>query len=270
MISKHLTLKGSGATLAVHVDGNERGPAVLLAHSILASHVMWDEQARLLADRGFHVLRMDTRGHGLSGAPTPPYVMADLVADVVSVLDQLDLDTVHYVGLSLGGMTGFGLGILHPHRLKSLLLCDARADAPVAFAAPWDDRIQTAQQHGCAALAESTAERWFGRSFLDSQPQEAARVRAMIAATSTAGFVGCARAIQGLGYLGDLATIDVPTTLLVGANDGPLPAAMKDVQGLIAESRYELIADAGHLPNIDQPKAFGEALLRHLERNAKR
>jgi 3-oxoadipate enol-lactonase len=80
------------------------------------------------------------------------------------------------------------------------------------------------------------------------------------------GFVGCARAIQRLDYLPRVSQIQAPTTLIVGANDGPLPQAMADLQKLIPGSVLEVIADAGHLPNIDQPAAFEAALLRHFER----
>ena len=54
--------------------------------------------------------------------------------------------------------------------------------------------------------------------------------------------------------------------MIVGANDGPLPQAMQSLQGSIAASVVDLIANAGHLPNIDQPAAFNAALLRHFER----
>ena len=192
--------------------------------------------------------------------------MSDLVADSVAVLDALQIDRVHYVGLSLGGMSGFGLGLQHANRLLSLCICDTRADAPPAFAAPWDERIAIAGQHGCHALALSTTERWFGKPFLEAHPSIAQQFQATAAATSIEGFTGCARAIQGLNYLAELARISLPCTLIVGANDGPLPLAMRDIQALIKGSEIVVIPDAGHLPNIDQPELFNAALFRHLER----
>jgi 3-oxoadipate enol-lactonase len=81
------------------------------------------------------------------------------------------------------------------------------------------------------------------------------------------GFVGCAQAIQQLDYLPQVNRIAVPTTLIVGANDGPLPQAMQALQQLIAGAVLEIIPGAGHLPNIDQPTAFNAALMRHFFRN---
>lgn len=261
-------VSGSTGEIAVYLQGDSAAPVVFMTHSILSSSMMWDRQAQRLAERGWRVVRADTRGHGASQASPAPYAMNDLVADTVAVFDALALNRVHYVGLSLGGMSGFGLGIHCPDRLLSLCLCDARADAPPDFAAPWDARILIAQEQGCAALSESTIERWFGKAFMQAHPHITNRFLDAAAATSLDGFVGCARAIQKLDYLCDLGRITTPTTLIVGANDGPLPQAMQALQSLIAVSQLEIIPDAGHLPNINQPDLFDAALLRHLDRIA--
>jgi len=259
-------IEGPGGKIAVHIGGDAQRPVVLLSHSILSSSAMWQAQAELLLKGGFRVVCVDTRGHGASDAPQPPYKMSDLVADTVAVLDALQIDRVHFVGLSLGGMIGFGLGTARANRLSSLVICDARADAPEAFAAPWNDRIALAQKSGCAALAESTCERWFGKAFTEANPDIAERIQGGVASTSVEGLVGCARALQGVAYLDKVDQISTPITLLVGENDGPLPQAMRELSGRIRGSIFEVIPNAGHLPNIDQPDAFNAALLRHFER----
>ena len=261
---EHMSVRGAAGDIALYLQGPADGPPVLMTHSILSSSMMWEAQAQLLAERGMRVIRADTRGHGLSQANAAPYTMQDLVDDSVAVLDGLHIARAHYVGLSLGGMSGFGLGCLHPDRLLSLCLCDARADMTPVMAAPWDERITLAQAAGCQALASATAERWFGRAFLDAHPAIAQQFQQAIGGTSVAGFEGCARAIQGLDYLPQVGSIQTPITLIVGANDGPLPQAMQGLKDLIPGAVLETIADAGHLPNIDQPAAFNAALLRHF------
>jgi 3-oxoadipate enol-lactonase len=259
-------VQGPCGDIAIYVQGDPGAPAIVMTHSILSASMMWDAQAALLEAQGCYVIRADTRGHGASQAGPVPWTMDDLAADTVAVLDALQIERAHYVGLSLGAMSGFGLGIHHGDRLLSLCLCDARADAPAAFAAPWEERIAIAQREGCAALATSTIERWFGKPFVDTHPELAARFRSVAAATSTEGLTGCARAIQKLDYLDDVGHINVPTTLIVGANDSSLPQAMEHIGSLIRHARVEVIADAGHLPNIDQPDAFNDVLLRHVQR----
>lgn len=257
-------VSGPACQLNVYQQGDRGAPVVFMAHSILSASMMWDEQAALLEAQGFRVVRADTRGHGGSDAPEPPYTMADLVADTVAVLDALGVAKAHYVGLSMGGMSGFGLGLQHADRLLSLCLCDARADMPADAAAVWPERIALARRQGCVSLAAATVERWFGKAFVDANPAVAQRFKTTASNTSAAGFVGCAQAILGLEYLPRVAEIATPTTMIVGANDGALPQAMRDLQGMIAGSVLEVIPDAGHLPNIDQSAAFNAALLRHL------
>jgi 3-oxoadipate enol-lactonase len=260
-------VRGAAGMLAVYDHGDATAPVVVMTHSVLSASFMWESQVRLLASRGFRVVCVDTRGHGASAASPAPYAMGDLVADTVDVLDALKVAKAHYVGLSLGGMSGFGLGIAHADRLASLCLCAARADAPPAVAAPWDERIAIAEaQSSCAPLAQPTIERWFGKAYVESHPAIAERFVRAAAATSVEGFKGCARAIQSLAYLDDVGRISTPTTLIVGANDGVLPQAMSVLHARIPGSVLELVADAGHLPNIDQPEAFDAALLRHFDR----
>jgi 3-oxoadipate enol-lactonase len=264
----HTTLQhhipGPVGNLSVLEQGNPNGPAIVMSHSILSSGMMWAQQAELLAACGWRVLRADIRGHGGSEAGPAPYVMDDLVADTIAILDALHIERAHYVGLSLGAMSGFGLGIRHPERVLSLLLCDGRADMPEAAGAMWNERIDAARAQGCGVLAVPTTERWFGKAFLDAHPDTAKRFQDTVGATQVEGFVGCAQAIQTLNYLPQAASIQAPTTLLTGANDGVFPQVMGALCQVIPNAKLEIIADAGHLPNIDQPTAFNAALMRHF------
>jgi len=257
-------LSGPAGKIAVHVSGPIDGPAVLLTHSILSSSMMWREQANLLAATGWRVICADTRGHGQSECQTQSCTMDDLVADSLAVLDGLRIDKAHYIGLSLGGMSGAGFGIQHSNRLLSLVLCDCRADMPAPMGDVWNDRMASATQDGCQSLAVPTTERWFGAPFLASNLTTAKAFQDTISQTQVNGFLSCARAIQGLNYLDRISQIKVPTTLIVGANDGPLPQAMQDMQQKIHRSYLEVIPHAGHLPNIDQPHLFNAALMRHF------
>lgn len=183
---------------------------------------------------------------------------------MIAVLDALKVDKAHFVGLSLGGMIGFGLGIHHASRLFSLFICDARADAPTPFFNQWNERMKLAKQKGCEALAIPTTERWFGKAFIEANPAIASAFQETISQTKLDGYIGCAQAIQQMTYLEILQEIKTRTTLIVGSNDAPLPDAMGDIQSRIAGSTLELIPNAGHLPNIDQTELFNAALLRHL------
>ena len=257
-------LSGPAGKIAVHASGPADGPAVLMTHSILSSSMMWREQASLLAATGWRVICADTRGHGQSECQTQSCTMDDLVADSLAVLDGLHIEKAHYIGLSLGGMSGAGFGIQHSDRLLSLVLCDCRADMPAPMGDVWNDRMASAAQDGCQSLAVPTTERWFGASFLASNSTTAKAFQDTISQTQVNGFLSCAKAIQGLNYLDQISQIKVPTTLIVGANDGPLPQAMQGMQEKIHGSHLAIIPQAGHLPNIDQAHLFNAALMRHF------
>ncbi len=260
-----IALPRNAGTLHVRDTGPVDAPVVYLSHSILSSHGMWAIQERHLAAHGWRVLNADIRGHGDSLAHTVVQNMDDLVEDVIATLDALDIATVHYVGLSLGGMIGFGLGIEHPGRLDSLCLCDARADAPEAVARPWDERIQMAATAGsCSVLVMATMERWFGKAFMDAHPAIIRQLAAIAAQTSLPGFIGAARAIQSLNYLPRVSAMTTRTTLIVGEQDGALPQTNQELASMISGAQLEIIPDAGHLPNINHPIWFNRLLNQHL------
>jgi 3-oxoadipate enol-lactonase len=260
-------IQGPAGKIAVHTQGPENGPVVILTHSILSSSMMWLEQAYLLASTGWRVMAIDTRGHGQSECQTVTCSMDDLVADTIAVMDAMNIDKAHYMGLSLGGMSGVGLGIQHPQRLISMVLCDCRADMPSPMGDVWNDRITSAIREGCQSLAVATTERWFGVPFLEANAVVAQAFRQTISSTTATGFVSCARAIQALDYLNHLSDIKVPTTLIVGAKDGPLPQVMQIMQQHISGSQLAVIPEAGHLPNIDQSVLFNAAMMRHFFQN---
>lgn len=96
-------------------------PCVILSNCLGATLSMWDAQVRDLVRR-FRVIRYDTRGHGNSPVALGPYTIDDLVNDVLALLDHLGLRRVHFVGLSLGGMTGLRLAARHSVDLRTRIL----------------------------------------------------------------------------------------------------------------------------------------------------
>lgn len=249
----------NGIAINYRVDG-EGGDWVVLSNSLASNYTMWDAEAEVLG-RDYRVLRYDTRGHGDSEATEGVYSLDMLIGDVTGLMDAAGVETAHYVGLSLGGMTGLGLALRAPERLKTLVVCDARADAPAAFRDGWDERIAAVREKGMEPLVEPTIERWFTQEFRDAKPPVLDKVRGMIRGTSVDGYIGCGRAIQNLYYLPRLGQIGVPTLFVAGAQDmGTPPDAMKAMHEAVPGSQYALIDPAGHLSNIENPEAFMRAV----------
>ncbi len=250
----------NGVRLNFQIDGLEGAPWVTFSNSLATDLHLWDGQVAHLADR-YRILRYDTRGHGLSAAAPPPYDFALLESDVIGLWDALQIERSHFVGLSLGGSTGIGLAINTPDRMASLAACDCRVTSPPAFKDAWEARIKTALESGMEELVESTMERWFTAPTLDANPPALEGVREMIRTTSVDGFIGCARALQGIEYLGEIHNVSCPTLFVVGASD---PAATPELAGAmhqrVAGSGYAELPDAAHISNIENPDAFNGAL----------
>jgi len=260
-----MKLTVNGIEHHVQLGGPETAPVVMLSHSLASSMVMWNPQLAVL-EQHFRVLRYDVRGHGGSATSPVSYSLDDLAADVVGLLDSLDIQQVHFVGLSMGGMIGQGLGIHHPGRLLSLCLCDTMAQVPAEAQSTWQERIDKAREGGMAALAEATLERWFTAPFRNGQPDQLAPIRQSILETPVEGFVGAAEAIRKLDYLAQLSGIRLPTLVMVGADDTGTPvSAAEAIQQRIPGAQLRVLPNAAHLANIEQSHAFNETLLGFLQ-----
>ena len=104
-------IRANGHHLSCQLTGPKGAETVCLSHSLACSGVMWDPQMPVLSER-FRVLRYDVRGHGGSEATSGPYTLDLLGDDVIAMLDALDIERVHWVGLSMGGMIGQNLALL--------------------------------------------------------------------------------------------------------------------------------------------------------------
>ena len=250
-----------GCRLAYRYDGPEDAPVVMLGHSLGCSLEMWAPQIAGLAVR-YRVLRYDLRGHGQSDAPLGAYSLDRLGRDVVELLEALDIDRVHFCGLSLGGMIGQWLGARAPDRLASLALCNTSAF--MGPPADWDARITTVSANGTAAVAEAVTQRWFTPHFLTDHPNRVAPVRAMIEATSGGGYAGCSAAIRDMDLRPTAPLIVARTLIIAGKHDPATPPAHAQFlhDGIPGASLVML--DGAHLSNVECGTAFVTALLSFL------
>jgi 3-oxoadipate enol-lactonase len=247
-------------TLNTQVDGPEGAPWIVLSNSLGASLEMWDPQIATLT-KAFRVLRYDTRGHGNSSVPPGPYTFEQLKADVIGLMDAHGIEKAAFMGLSLGGMTGLGLGLAHPDRFDRIICADARADAPDGFRAMWNDRIARVQAGGAEAIADMTLDIWFTADWRDANPTELAAIREMVVATPADGYVGCCEALKTLDYLRHLGGMTVPTFFVGGDVDkGAAPEVMQAMADSTPGGKFVAIPGAAHVANINAPEAFDAAI----------
>ncbi|MFZ1957394.1 MAG: 3-oxoadipate enol-lactonase, partial [Desulfobacterales bacterium] len=254
-----------GVRINVALSGNTSGPVVLMSHSLATSLDLWSPQLAVLEPR-FRVLRYDTRGHGASDAPQGAYTLAQLADDAVAVMDAFDIEAVHWVGISMGGMIGQAVALNHAERLRSLVLCDTAAAVPPEAQALWQQRIDKARGEGMTALADETLQRWFTPPYLAKDPRGVRSIRGMILSTPVSGFIGCSEAIRQLDFLERLDDIRLPTLIIVGEQDPGTPVAISEaIHNRIKDSRLEIIPSAAHLCNVEQAEVFNQILLGFLQ-----
>ena len=134
------TAPANGIEICFDTFGDPADPTVLLVMGLGSQMVHWDpELCQAIVDRGFHVVRFDNRDVGRStrigqpvdifalmgargdgAAPPVPYLLSDMAADAVGLLDHLGIDRAHLCGVSLGGMIAQTVAIEHPHRVVTL------------------------------------------------------------------------------------------------------------------------------------------------------
>ena len=260
-----MRINANGIDIDYDVSGTDDGPVVVLSHSLGSSRVMWDPQMPAL-EAAYRVVSYDTRGHGGSSAPAEAYSLDQLGDDAMALLDALEIESAHWVGLSMGGMIGQNLALRQNGRLDSLVLCDTSAQIPAEARSTWDDRLAAADSGGMAPLAEPTLERWFTPDYLGGDPPAVAPIRQQFLDTPPAGFIGCCHALKPLDYLDRLGEIRLPTLIIVGEDDPGTPvAASEAMHERIAGSELAILPSAAHLSNIEQADAFNQALLGFLD-----
>ena len=248
--------------LAARLSGAPESPPLVLLHSIGTDAGMWQPQLAAL-QAGHRVIALDLPGHGASAGDLCAAEMAAYAARVVETLDSYAIENCDLVGLSLGGMVAAAFALQYPERLQRLVICDARLDAPAEYQTLWDDLIARTGEDGMDAVAAFMTERWFGTGVRAENPQ-VREIAAVLRRTPAAGFIRAAEAIRNMDLLAQAGDITAPSLLLVGAKDGVLPELMGELCGAMPRARLEILPEAGHLSNVDQPDAFSTAVLAFL------
>lgn len=253
-----------GVEIAFRFDGPEGGRVVMMSNSLMSDHRMWDTTVPALADR-YRVLRYDTRGHGQSGFTPGPYSIEMLTDDAIGLIDQLGIQSVHMVGLSMGGMIAQQMGARYGGRVYSLSLCDTASEMPPR--SMWEERFASALTRGMAGQVDAAIQRWFTAPFIARDPQSVERVRRMILATPVEGFIACGSAVRDVAQTTMLLRVKAPTLIIVGRHDPGCTVEQATVlHRMIDGSEMIVLEDAAHLSNIEQSLAFNSALRAFIDR----
>jgi len=251
----------AGVRIYYEVDGDSAKPCLALSNSLGTNLHLWDRVVPVLAPH-FRLLRYDTRGHGRSSSPPTPWTIQSLASDVLCLLDHLMIRRCSFCGISLGGMTGMGLGIHAPERIEKLVL--ANTGARIGTREGWNDRIRSVQSEGLEAISGPILERWFTPEFRRACPAEVEAMRAMLVGTPAEGYAGCSAAIRDANLTADLHRINAQVLVVAGTHDLSTPLSDSRVLCQAIPRSRCITLTAAHLSPVEQPEEFATAVISFL------
>lgn len=254
-----------GTVVHYAVDGPDDAPTLVFANSLGTDFRIWDRVLARLGNR-FRTLRYDMRGHGLTGPGSGDFDIPRLAADLEGLLRHVGFERTLVCGLSIGGLIAQQLVRDHPSRVRALVLCDTASK--IGTPEMWQARITAIEQNGLESLADGVMERWFAPSFRLSRREEIAVWRTMLVRTPSEGYARACAAIRDADLTADATRIAVPTLAICGSEDGATtPAVVRALVESIPGAQYREIADAGHLPCVEQPDALVDCMLTFFKEN---
>lgn len=268
-----LKVQSGALVLTVAVHGPADGEPVLMIHGFPDSARLWRNQVSALVDAGYRVLAPDLRGYGRSDKPedVDDYHITKFAADMLVVLDAVEVDRARVVGHDWGAAIAWYLAIAHPGRVRSLSALSV--GHPTSFRRAGTRQLEKSW-YMLLFQFEGVAEEWLSgndwqglRAWMGSHPE----VENWIADLSRPGALAAAlntyRANMGPERLikppPQLPPVVVPVMGVWSSRDGALlePQMLGSGDYVEAEWRYERIDDASHWIPLDVPEQLNSLLL---------
>jgi pimeloyl-ACP methyl ester carboxylesterase len=251
-------------------DSAGEGTAVVFIHAGVADRRMWRHQLSAVPD-GFRFVSLDLRGCGQSDLPDEPFSNHE---DVLAVMDHLGIETAVVVGCSMGGGTAIDVGLTAPPRVRGLVLIGAGAPgADIEDYEPpqWPEILESYEKGDFDRVVELDAEVWvvgYGRDKGSVDPSVIAELiemdRALIANEEQRDGLVVALDPPRAERMGEIA---IPALIMVGEHDLPdMRQSADHLAATLGDGPAVVIPDAAHLPSLEQPRAFNEALFAFLRR----
>jgi 3-oxoadipate enol-lactonase len=264
-----------GAIEVAVSEAGAGGRPLLLVHGFTGCRQDFVDFVGPLADRGWHVVAPDLRGHGDSSKPTDEaeYSLARFAQDQLGLADALGWSDFVLLGHSMGGMIAQVLVVDEPARVSALILMDTGSRRVGIDAGLVDLGVATAREQGMDAIADFMAtmaddplatEAY--RRMAAEDPAYAARGDRNLRRSSPAMYAAMLRALTSSGdRLDALRSVAVPTLVLVGEQDTPFLAASRAMADAIAGSELVVLPGGGHSPQFEAPGPWWTAMCDFLD-----
>jgi pimeloyl-ACP methyl ester carboxylesterase len=241
--------------------GGDKPPVVAL-HGLTGSGACLLPLARTL-ERDFDVILPDARGHGKSSTPVRGYSYTELAADVVGLVEKLELDAPVLLGHSMGGLTATVVACLPRSTLSGLVLVD-----PTFISSKWQREVfESDVAAGYRQLLISERGDLIARAHQRSPHRSAEIINLLVDArlkTSLEAFEVLTP--PNPDYRELIRLVRVQTLLVIGESGVVSLDTAKELQHLNSAVRTEIIANVGHGIPYDKPSQLGAAVLSFLRK----
>lgn len=246
-----------GGRLCYRVAGE--GRPVLFVPPVGADTSFWSRQAPDLSAR-FRTITLDNRGVGRSSLLPPGATVATMAADVLALLDHLEIDRVALVGCALGGLVAMQAALLRPERVAALSLaaCYRQADATILETTQaWRT---TAREAGMDAVFDCTLPWLFSADYCRSHEDELYKLKTFYRVNQQHPEEFCKQTLIANRFRPDrpLSAIRCPVQLIHGGEDRLVrPSHSQDLHRLIPASTVAILS-GGHFVNWETSRAFND------------
>ena len=255
----------SGASIHFqHFHRTHSELCIVLLHSLAMDHTFWRLVAPTLA-KDVSVVCIDVRGHGQSGKPQGPYSIALFAQDVKAVIDALGYKKVLVAGASMGGCISLQFALDYPELSAGLGLFDTTSWYGPKAPEDWKERANKARTDGFASMAKFQTTRWFGDEFRARNPALVQECIDIFVANDLEAYCATCEAMGAFNVQNRLSQINIPTAILVGADDYATPVEMaQHLHNSISGSSLKVIPQARHLTPLETPHVIIETLVQLL------
>ncbi|MGR9585361.1 alpha/beta fold hydrolase [Pandoraea sputorum] len=239
------TLQVGDVTLAYRLLG--RGSRALVCiHGVGSYQEAWDDVAAALAD-DFRILTFDLRGHGRSSRVKGRYEIDDFVTDVLALADHVGFTTFDLAGFSLGGLIAQRLALLHPSRLRRLVLLATVSGRTREERERVLARLAALQSGERGAHYDASLSRWLTEDFQAKHPARIAYLRERNAQNDPDCYASAYRVLAETDFGGFIDQIRMPTLIVTGEDDqGSNPRMARFMHECIVGSQLAILPGMRH------------------------
>jgi 3-oxoadipate enol-lactonase len=250
-------------------DSGSRNHAtsVFLIHGFPFNKSVWAKQIKAL-EKDYRVISYDIRGYGLSDPGTKEFSIPQFTEDLIELMNKLDIPKAVVCGLSLGGYIALHAITHYPERFSGLILSDTVCTAD-------SNEIIGSRQKTIIEIQQKGVPNFIDKTLLNLLPPETSsltkkalkELKATLLKTSAETLCKTLLALcKRKETCSQLKHITVPSLIITGQRDRiALPYSSRLMQMRVPTSQFAIIENAGHLSNLDNPKAFNEQVIQFIK-----